>query len=226
MQAEIIEHEHFDEYQVEQGSEEWFLLRKGKPTASNFHKIITAVRGDLSKSAEDYACELIGDEFSEIPPEGIENATSRAIRWGQHAEEQARAWYELQTGLAVRRTGLLVSKDGRFGASPDGLVGETGGLELKCPQAKQHVIYCNAPHKLLNDYRQQVHGSLFVSKRLWWDLVSYSPGLPGLRIRVEPDDYTKMLATALEGFWTMYRATRERVMGTPEILLDTPKAQA
>jgi len=217
-----IEYDNFLEFVVEQGTEEWWELKKGIPSASQYHRILTPARGEISKQAEDYAAELIGDEFGLIAPEGVENFTNRAVRWGIETENEAREWYCFQTGLEVRRAGWLTTKDGRFGCSPDGLVGETGGLELKCPQSKTHVLYCLDPRRLLMDYRCQVHGALWISKRQWWDLVSYCPGLPGLRMRIEPDEFTDKLGIALGHFWTMLQDMRTKIVGQPEIELTAP----
>jgi hypothetical protein len=206
----------FLEYDVEQGSEEWWTVKKGVPSCSNFDRIITPARAEPSKQWEDYAAELCGDLLSDIPPEGVENFTNRATRWGEQCEAEARAWYGVQTGLEVRQVGWITTLDGRFGGSPDGLVGHTGGLELKCPQAKTHVTYCCHPEKLFLAYKCQVHGYLFVSKRQWWDLVSYCPGrLPAVKIRVEPDDFTAKLGAALEDFYPKFAAMLAELQKMP-----------
>jgi hypothetical protein len=211
-------------YFMEQGSSEWWERRKGIPTCSNFDRIITGT-GKLSKQADDYICELIGDKYSLIPPEGVENYTSRAIRWGQQTEADACRWYEMETGSVVTRVGFLVSDDGYFGGSPDRVIGPledhepariVGGAEVKCPQAAAHVRYCLdgiVPTK----YKPQVHGYLWLAKADWWDFVSFCPGLPGLRIRCEPDEYTKSLGQAMLDFRDRYREIERKLELTGEI---------
>src|SRR5437879_804057 len=95
--VEIIEHDHFLEYVVDQpnvpggdGGSAWWECKKGIPSASGFKKIITPAKAELSKSSTKYIAELIGHKLSEIPPEFVEAWTTRASRWGQQAEEDAR----------------------------------------------------------------------------------------------------------------------------------------
>ena len=88
----------------------------------------------------------------------------------------------------------------KYGASPDGLVGEIGGLEIKCPTMAVHVDYL-LRGELPTTYLQQVQGSLLVSDRQWWDFVSYYPGLKPLIIRVERDEeFLKKLKSELQIF--------------------------
>lgn len=152
----------------------------------------------LSAQAESYICRLIGDKYSlEYPPVTVETA---AMKRGTQLEPEARSYYEMDRGLDVEQDGFCMTDDGRFGCSPDGLVGIDGGLELKCPSPSTHVSYL-LEGVLPSEYKAQVHGSMIVTGRAWWDFMSYCPGLPPLLIRVGPDDYTEKLRTALEAFW-------------------------
>lgn len=197
-------------YDCEQGSEEWYLLRKGRPTASEFNRILTPARlQEGGKGSHSYLCELVGEMFSLIPEEGIENATNRAIRWGQQTEAEARAWYSMDANVEVARVGFITTDDDRFGCSPDGLVGDDGGLELKCPQPGTHIGY-REDNVLPDDYRGQVHGALIITGRQWWDFVSYCPGHIPFRVRVTPDDYTETLRAALDRFHGRLLAAIER----------------
>jgi hypothetical protein len=124
---------------------------------------------------------------------------------GIEVEPEARRWYELEAGAPVTNGGFCLTDDGRFGASPDGLVGE-GCLELKCPMLKTHVAYL-AKGTLPREYLLQVHGQLIVTGRLWVDFVSYAyhaSRLPPFKIRVERNEVTKRLAEELESFWSKY----------------------
>lgn len=201
-------------YFMEQGSDDWFDIRKGKPTASRFDMILTAAKLQPSAQQDTLIDELIGERLSLIPPEGVENFTNRAIRWGEHCEKEARAWYTLETGREVQKVGFI--ENDRFGCSPDGLVGmrldevgnfasAEGAIELKCPQAETQVRYVRKG-VLPFEYRAQVHGHLIVTGLPWVDFLSFSPGIPPLLVRVEPDDFTKRLAEELDRFYLRFQA--------------------
>lgn len=184
---------------------EWWAARRGVPSASEFSSIITAVKGELSKSALDYACQLIADRFD--PKYGeIEGFVSAAMKNGSQLEPEARAWYEMQHDCDIRQVCLCVTDDGKACCSPDGLVGDDGVLELKSPTHKTHVRWL-LDGTLPDDYKQQVHGQLVVTGRAWAEFMSYVPGLPPMLVRVVPGEYTEKLRAALDQFWTLYQAT-------------------
>lgn len=206
---------------MQQGSEEWFEARKGVPSASNFKRILTAKTMRLSAQSHDYVCELIGEVMSLIPPEGVENFTNRAVRWGAECEAEARRWYSMDTNLEVQQVGFVIHDSGHYGCSPDGLVGPIlkdgqivgceGGIELKCPQAATQAGYVLGDPEVPAEYLAQVHGALIVTGAKWWDWLAYSPGLPAVRVRVEPNEYTAKLAEALEEFWEKYQAALAKI---------------
>jgi len=196
--------------ECEQGSSEWFEARKGVPTASRFGMVLTAKTMRLSAQADELINQLIGEKLSLIPPEGVEHFTNRAIRWGEQTEDEARAWYSLETNHDVQQVGFCLTDDGRFGCSPDGLIGDDGVLELKCPQAATQVSYLLAGG-LPSEYRAQCAGALIVTGRPWLHFVSYSPGLPPLLVKVQRDEYVEKLAAALEEFHIRYQDALERI---------------
>lgn len=180
----------------EQGTEEWFQARCGIPSASNFDKIVTA-SGDSSKQREKYLNRLAGEKVSGKSVDGFKSA---AMERGVELEAEARSYYEIVTGRDVQRVGFCYHDDGEVGCSPDGLIGEDGGLEIKCPEIHTHVEYYRLK-KLPTTYYQQVQGSLWVTGRDWWDFLSYFPGLKPLIIRVTPDkDFQEKLEAELEKF--------------------------
>jgi len=195
-----------------QGSPEWWQLRRGIPTCSNFDRILTPKTLKLSSQVDSYIHELIADRFRLTPPDGTENYVSRPMLNGLNTEPEARRWYEMEVGAEVKRVGFVTTDDGRFGGSPDSLVGEDGGLELKCPELKTHVKYL-LDGVLPDDYRPQVHGYLIVTGRPWWDFVSYSPGLDPFRIRVTPNLFTDTLRDALEQFDRRYKELLSKIKG-------------
>lgn len=182
---------------VEQGTPEWNAARCGLPTASNFDKIVTAV-GVPSKQREKYLFQLAGERVAGCKEEAFQNG---AMQRGVEMEAEARQLYELNKEVEVQRVGICYPDEKKLvGCSPDGLVGEDGGLEIKCPSLAVHVCYL-LEGRLPSDYIQQVQGNLYVTGRKWWDFMSYFPGIKPLIIRVERDEkFIKSLAVEIEVF--------------------------
>jgi len=166
-----------------QYSEEWWEARRGLPTASQFSRI---VKGDGSESTQRTAYLY---ECAAVRITGIYKPTftSAAMQEGTDREELSRWIYAMETDSIVDEVGFCMSDCGRWGASPDGLVGSDGVLELKNPEAHTHVGYLLSG-KLPSAYYQQVMGELLVTGRLWADFCSYSPKLPLFVLRVYRDD--------------------------------------
>lgn len=193
---------------IKQATPEWFQLRSGKPTASCFDRIITPARGEPSKASTGYIFELFAERIMGCSPENVEAYTSRAMQHGVDTEPVARDAYAVLRDADVEEVAFCETDDGFAGCSPDGLVGDDGGLELKCPQLHTHLRYLAEPAKLVEDYRCQVHGTLWVTGRAWWDIASYAPwgGVPMVVQRVEPDEFTEKLAEAMADFKDRYEA--------------------
>ena len=216
-------------YDVEQGSQEWFDLRKGVPTASAFGRIITPSKREFSGSALPYAAQLISEKQSQYYPRNVESYTSRSMEFGQQLEAEARDKYALVSGFDVRRVGFIKTDDDRFGCSPDGLIWEgdkpIGGLELKVPEPKTHMKWLLGPTKddarlrweandrIPLEHLCQCHGFLIVTGLPWIDFYSYScsPDCKDIRIRVVPNDFTMALRVCLEKFWKIYQQALEEV---------------
>lgn len=180
----------------EQGSEAWFALRVGKPTASEFKKIITP-GGKFSTQSRDYAIRLVTERLLNRSLETL-TATEWMARGTELEPEAARA-YEFREDTETIPVGFVSTDDGLIGCSPDRLIGDAGLLEIKCPAPATHVGYLvDGPG---NDYRPQVQGQLFVSERDFVDFWSYSPEMPGVLIRTVRDEpYIRLLAAALDQF--------------------------
>jgi hypothetical protein len=207
-----------------QGSEEWAVARRGVPSASNFDKIITPAKGELSKSAIDYACTLIAETI--VPPNywiGQEFQTGPMAN-GTRTEREARNFLELQLDTDIRQVGFVLTDDNRFGASPDGLIDPDRGVELKCPEHKQQIRYL-IDGVLPIAYRPQVHGNMLVTGRNEWIFMSYAVGLPPVIVTVKADEYTLKLAEALESFWQLYTDLRARIIaaGDPVAAVRAPQ---
>ena len=200
---------------MEQGSEEWFEARKGRPTASQFDEFITPAKGELSKSARatKYMRKLARECVCEDPMEFMGN---KYTDWGQDMEAKARACFAETKEMLVHEVGFCTRDDGVVGCSPDGLLMNpnkewVGGLEIKCPQVDTHVDYL-LEGVLPAKYKLQVHGSMAVMGLDHWWFMSYFPGLNPLIIKVERDEFTGKVSTALDEFLLKYAAERERVL--------------
>ena len=181
---------------MKQGTPEWFSARCGMPTSSNFDKIITA-QGKPSKQREKYLYTLAGEKVSGIKEDTYQ---SFAMQKGIEKEAEARDYYKMLYDVEVQEVGFCLADNGLYGCSPDGLVGKDGGVEIKCPLIHTHVGYL-LKDGLLQDYYQQAQGSLFVTGRKWWDIMSYYAGLRPVIIRVTPDkEFQKALQVELEIF--------------------------
>jgi len=205
---------------VLQGSESWMALRKGRLTASNFDKIITAAKGDLSKQRFDYMAALISECFC---PEFVTWTGNFATDRGNELEPEARQAFADHTGMNVVQVGFCTQDNGVVGCSPDALIvndaGEyIAGVELKCPFPATHVKYV-ADGVLPDDYKQQVHGSMAVTGLNEWHFWSYFPGMRPFHLKVERDAYTAKVESALEQFMIEYGELSARVK--PQLIINT-----
>lgn len=169
--------------ECEQGSEEWLKARLGVPSASNFSKLIT-MKGTLSTQAKAYVDALVAET---ITGESTYVKVTDAMQRGTELEPYARERYFYETGNSVEEVGFCLHDDYQAGASPDGLIGEDGGLEIKCPLGGTMVSYLRVG-RLPSKYWQQVQGCLHITGRKWWDFMAYHPDMKPLIVRVERDE--------------------------------------
>lgn len=190
-----------------QRTPEWVEARKGIPTCSRFDRILTPVDGKPSKSQESLINELLAESIAgpeEMPPP----VSTEDMRHGMILEAQARCAYELGYAKApVREVGFVLAACGMFGGSPDALVGEDGGLELKIPKPATHVGYIRAGVVPMA-YRVSIHGYMIVTQRKWWDFFSHCRGFPPFYTRVIRDDFTDTLESELNVFCEKYNRAR------------------
>lgn len=157
----------------QQGTQEWLDARLGVITASKFGAATAKLKsGAAAAVATDYAQQLAYERALLAPADIV--VSNAAMRRGSELEPAARRWYESQTGEIVEQTGLILSDCGTFGYSPDGLVGEDGALEIKCPLGKQFLAAITAED--WSDYLHQVQGGLWLTGRKWCDLIIYTDG--------------------------------------------------
>lgn len=192
----------------EQRSPEWYAARLGIPTSSNFDQIITT-KGEPSKSRIKYRNKLAGEKVAGKAEESYQNA---AMLHGIEMEAEARSLYEMVKDTQVDPVGLCFFDEAKaFAASPDGLVGADGLIEIKCPMIHTHVAYLLSG-ELPTDYFQQAQGQMFVTGRKWVDFVSYYPGLKPLILRVKRDPaFIKKLHIYLKGFCRELKEVMEKI---------------
>lgn len=193
----------------EQGSPEWFAARLGKPTASEFDKIITA-GGKPSTQADGLLHKLLAELITGKPAAFTE---SDWMKRGKEYEAEARDFLAFHHDIEIARVGFVTTDCGSFGCSPDGMYAD-GGCELKCPSPGVHVSYLLAG-KLPSEYVPQVQGSMLVTGAPWWDFVSYHPDMPPLILRVERDPkfheaLAELMGKFLAKLETAKRALTER----------------
>ena len=158
---------------MEQRSQAWFDARKGLITASKFADIMAKGRGSApSARRQTYLHHVVAERLS---GELDENYVGPDAERGIAFEDEAIAAYEFQTDVTVKRIGMV--KNDIAGASPDGLVGDDGLVEVKCPR-RHHFIRRVLSDDPVVDYRWQVLGQLWLSDRMWCDVCLYSPPLP------------------------------------------------
>ena len=169
--------------EMDQGTQEWLEARLGCPSGSGFSKLITA-SGTPSSSAESYINDLIAEL---ITGESTPFHVTEWMQRGTELEPFARMNYELETDSEVTEVGFCMHDILCCGVSPDGLIGDDGGIEIKCPKPSTHVKYLRNG-KLPSEYKAQVMGCLWITGREWWDFMSYHPQMPNLLIRVHRDE--------------------------------------
>lgn len=159
-----------------QGSPEWFAARLGRVTASRVADVIAKTKTGYGASRANYMAELIAERLTGTPAERFTNA---AMAWGNENEDGARQLYSFRYDVEVQEVGFIPHpRIAMSGASPDGHVGEDGGIEVKCPNTATHIdtlIGGEIPGK----YQTQMLWQMACSGRAWTDFVSFDPRLPG-----------------------------------------------
>ena len=158
----------------EQGSPEWLALRLGKVTASRIKEVLANGRGNApSKMAESYMIELVAEILTGESKPFFEND---AMRWGTETEDEARAVYSIKNSRFDVEEVAFIEHSEFIGMSPDGLVGDDGLLEIKCPNTTTQLKRALSDD-YSKDYKAQIQMQLWVSGRDWCDFVSFDPRL-------------------------------------------------
>lgn len=173
-----------------QGSPEWFEKRKGKMTASEAQAI-----GNNGKGLETYIKGLMAEFYSSGEKEIY---TNKDLERGKELEQYARDMYELENDCKVEQVGFIELNE-FVGCSPDGLIGEDGGIEIKSVNDVNHfALILNGEKGIESKYVWQVQMNLLITGRKWWDYVSYNPNfeqsLIVFRILPDQEKHKKLLA--------------------------------
>jgi len=160
---------------MEQRTEEWFAARLGKVTASRVADVIAKTKTGYSASRDNYMAQLICERLTGQQGESFTNA---AMQHGTDTEPLARSAYENARNLLVKEVGFINHpRIEMAGASPDGLVGEDGLVEIKCPNTATHIDTLLSG-KVPTKYITQMQWQMLCCQRKWCDFVSFDNRLP------------------------------------------------
>lgn len=164
----------------DQGSQAWLESRMGKVTASALSNVMMA---KTAAGYQNYMAQLICERLTGEP---VETFKSAAMEHGTETEPQARAFYELETGNEVVECGFIPHPTlANSGASPDGLIGDDGGIEIKAPQPAKHIKNLMGG-TIDKAYMLQMQWGMACTGREWWDFVSFNPSFPAhLQLHVQ-----------------------------------------
>ena len=159
---------------MEQRTPEWFQKRLGKVTASRIADLMAKTKTGTGASRANYMAQLVTERLTGTPTEGFQ---SPAMAWGTEQEAAARAAYSARMGVLVDEVDFVDHPTLQAGASPDGLVGEDGLIEIKCPNTATMLEWLE-DRTIPAKYRLQMQWQMAVTGRDWCDFVAYDPRLP------------------------------------------------
>jgi len=164
----------------EQGTESWFADRLGKVTASRIADVLAKTKTGYSASRTNYMTQLVLERVTQTRTESYSNA---AMQWGTEQEPFARAAYETHTGQMVEEVGFVPHPDiEAAGASPDGLVGDDGMVEIKCPSSSTALecwlSYSQGANPVDPKYYAQMQWQMRCADRSWCDYVVFDSRMP------------------------------------------------
>jgi putative phage-type endonuclease len=182
--------------EIIQGTDEWFAARLGKVTASRVADVIAKTKTGYSASRDNYMAQLVCERLTGQKGESFTNS---AMQWGTETEPQARAAYSAARFEIVEEVGFVNHPTiEAAGASPDGLVGALGLIEIKCPNTATHIdtlLSQTVPSK----YNTQMQWQMICTGRHWCDFVSFDPRLPAeLQLFIKRVEYDPVYGAMLE----------------------------
>jgi putative phage-type endonuclease len=182
--------------EIVQGTDEWFAARLGKVTASRVADVIAKTKTGYSASRDNYMAQLVCERLTGQKGESFTNS---AMQWGTETEPQARAAYSAARFEIVEEVGFVNHPTiEAAGASPDGLVGALGLIEIKAPQTNTHIETLLS-QTVPNKYNTQMQWQMICTGRHWCDFVSYDPRLPAeLQLFIKRVEYDPVYGAMLE----------------------------
>jgi putative phage-type endonuclease len=161
---------------IEQRTHNWFTARLGKVTASSLHKVLARTKTGYGADRANYLTQLVLERVTNSKAEGYINAE---MQWGIDQEPFARAAYEAHTGVLVDEVGFMPHPTIEMsGASPDGLVGDSGMVEIKCPSSKTALECWLSDVPVESKYFAQMQWQMACADRKWCDYVVFDPRMP------------------------------------------------
>ena len=161
---------------IEQRTDDWFAARLGKVTASSLHKVLARTKTGYGADRANYLTQLVLERVTNSKAEGYINAD---MQWGIDQEPFARAAYEAHTGVLVDEIGFMPHPTIEMsGASPDGLVGDSGMVEIKCPSSKTALECWLSDVPVESKYFAQMQWQMACAGRDWCDYVVFDPRMP------------------------------------------------
>lgn len=181
---------------MEQRSEEWFAARCGSLGASQLNEALATTKNGWGASRENLKNKIIAERLTGKPTESFQNA---AMAWGVEQEDNARKAYESHTGTFVDEMGIATHPTLKHThASPDGLVGGDGLIEIKCPNTTTHIETLRSK-KVPSKYMNQMMWQMRCTGRHWCDFVSFDPRLPAhLQLFIKRVDFDEAYIAELE----------------------------
>jgi putative phage-type endonuclease len=159
----------------DQRTEGWLSERTGKVTASAVYKVMAKTKTGYGADRANYLAELVTERLTGLPVSSFSNA---AMQHGIDTEPQARAAYQFHLGYSVEETGFHPHPFmAMFGASPDGLCGDAGLVEIKCPNSATHIETLRGG-SIAKKYILQMQVQMACTGRDWCDFVSFDPRMP------------------------------------------------
>lgn len=160
---------------MKQGTQEWLDARLGWTTGSRIVEIVKGTRGSYLASRKNYMAEKVIEILTDQSPEHF---VSEAMQWGTDNEPLARSAYEAITGNFVDEDGFVPHPTiPKLGASPDGIVGDDGCIEIKCPNSATHIKTLTGG-KIDRTYIYQMQCEMMCLDKQWCDFISFDPRMP------------------------------------------------
>ena len=161
---------------IEQRTDDWYVARLGKVTASSLHKVLARTKTGYGADRGNYMTQLVLERVTGAKADSYSNA---AMQWGVEQEPFARAAYEAAKGVMVDEVGFIPHPTiEAAGASPDGLVGDDGMVEIKCPDSKTALECWLSENPVDSKYFAQMQWQMRCADRSWCDYVVFDPRMP------------------------------------------------